>query len=164
MRRKLLALALLICAAAPAAGADDAAKSAATKVPNYNVQMPFLMAPMTGADGKLAGYAYLSPQLNAGSDTATQDVREKLPFIQDAFVRDINGAAVTTAADPATVDVPAVEARLLADARRVMGAAKVKAVIICTVQIAELHPRQTQALVAPPELSTAKPVKPRCDS
>ena len=53
-------------------------------------------------------------------------VRDKLAFIQDAFVRDVNGDAVAKPDDPEKVDMPALEARLLADARKVMGAGKVK--------------------------------------
>jgi len=51
--------------------------------------MPFLIAPMS-KDGKLLGYAYISSKLVASSPGATIAVREKLAFIQDAFVRDVN--------------------------------------------------------------------------
>ena len=47
--------------------------------------------------------------------------------------------------------MPALETRLLADARKVMGAGKVKLITICTVQIAPLHPVQTPAPDAPPD-------------
>jgi hypothetical protein len=136
--------------------------------PGENVDMPFLMAPLTNADGKLTGYAYISTRLTAKSDTIALAVREKLPFIQDLMVRDVNGIAVATAEDPESVDVPRLEARLLAAARKVMGADKVKLITVCTVQIAELHPVQTQALTAPanqPDLDAHKnPVKSRCEA
>jgi hypothetical protein len=113
------------------------------------------------------GYAYLSSRLTASSESVVTDVREKLPFIQDAMVREINANPVATADDPESVDVPRLEARLLANARKVMGADKVKLITVCTVQIAELHPVQTQALSAPanqPELDAHKnPVKSRCE-
>jgi hypothetical protein len=135
--------------------------------PGTNVDMPFLMAPLTNADGKLLGYAYLSSRLTASSEGVVTDVREKLPFIQDAMVREINANPVATADDPESVDVPRLEARLLANARKVMGADKVKLITVCTVQIAELHPIQTQALSAPanqPELDAHKnPIKSRCE-
>jgi hypothetical protein len=124
------------------------------------------MAPLTDADGKLTGYAYISSRMTATSDAYALTVREKLPFLLDAFVRDVNGAGVATESDPEQVDVPGVEARLLADARKVVGAAKVKTITVCTVQIAELHPVQTQALSAPPDLKPEdphkNPVKSRC--
>ena len=135
--------------------------------PGTNVDMPFLMAPLTNADGKLTGYAYISTRLTASSESFALTVREKLPFIQDVMVRDVNGAAVTTAEDPESVDVPKLESRLLSDARKVIGADKVKHITVCTVQIAELHPVQSQARTAPadqPALDEHKnPVKSRCE-
>ena len=136
--------------------------------PGTNVDMPLLMAPMTDADGKLTGYAYISTLLIAKSDTIALTVREKLPFIQDAMVRDINNAVVTTPADPQSVDVPALEKRLLQDAQKVMGADKVKQITVCTVQIAQLHPVQTQAKNGPSELPATdehkNPLKSRCET
>ena len=139
--------------------------------PGTNVDMPLLMAPMTNADGKLTGYAYISSRLTATSEGVVTDVREKLPFIQDLMVRNINNAGVTAADDPEKVDIPATEARLLADARKIMGAGKVKQIMVCTVQIAELRPIQTPALHTPPEdahdphaAPPKNPVKSRCES
>jgi hypothetical protein len=130
--------------------------------PGTNVDMPFLMAPMTGNDGKLSGYAYLSPRLTADSAASALEVRNKLAFIQDAFIRDINGRPVTQANDPGSVDLAGVELRLANDARRVIGAASVKMVTICTVQISDLHPKATQSADgagAPPPESRCEPEK-----
>jgi hypothetical protein len=164
------ALILPAFAAEEKAGHGEAKKEhgeAKKGAPGENVDMPFLMAPLTSADGKLTGYAYISTRLTAKSDTVALAVREKLPFIQDLMVRDVNGTAVTTPEDPESVDVSKLEARLLAAARKVMGADKVKLITVCTVQIAELHPVQTQALTAPanqPDLDAHKnPVKSRCE-
>jgi hypothetical protein len=153
----VLGLAFSATAAEEKKDGEDAKKGGK---PGTNVDMPYLMAPMTDADGKLTGYAYISSRLTAASESIVTDVREKLPFIQDAFVRDVNGAPVT-GADPQTVDVPGVEARLRADAAKVLGAGKVKAIIVCTVQIAPLHPVQSSASLPPPG---AKPPPSRCDS
>jgi hypothetical protein len=133
-----------------------------------NVDMPFLMAPLTSEDGKLTGYAYISTRLTAASEATTLIVREKIPFIQDAMVRDVNGADVTTAEDREQIDIPKLEARLLGDAKKVLGAGKVKRITVCTVQIAELRPIQTQAQVAPkdqpPQDAHKNPIKSRCES
>ncbi len=133
-----------------------------------NVDMPFLMAPLTNAEGKLLGYAYISTRLTAMSDTFALTVREKLPFIQDSMVRDINADSIAAAEDPEQVDIKGLEARLLADARKVIGASKVRVITVCTVQVAELHPIQTPALNAPADLKDAdphkNPVKSRCES
>jgi hypothetical protein len=166
--RKAAILFLLAAVAVPARAADDGAKKGGK--PGTNVDMPFLMAPMTDADGKLTGYAYLSTRLTAMSDTYALAVRDKLPFIQDRMVRDVNNQGVATPDDPEKVDVPALEKRLLGDAAQVMGAGKVKLITICTVQIAELHPVQTPALNTPadqmvPGAAPPKnPVKSRCES
>jgi hypothetical protein len=165
--RKAAILLLLAALGAPAHAEDSAKKGGQ---PGTNVEMPFLMAPLTNADGKLLGYAYLSTRLTAMSDTYALAVRDKLPFIQDRMVRDVNADAVTAPDDPEKVDIPLLERRLLGDATQVMGAGKVKLITICTVQIAELHPVQTPALNTPadqmvPGAAPPKnPVKSRCES
>ena len=169
-RAAILALALLVTLPARAAeekkeGAPEGAKGGKA---GTNVDMPFLMAPLTNEDGKLTGYAYISSRLTAASEATSLIVREKIPFIQDAMVRDVNGADVTTAEDREQVDIAKLEARLMGDARKVLGAGKVKQITICTVQIAELHPVQTQAQVAPkdqqPVDAHKNPIKSRCES
>ncbi|HEY2007765.1 MAG TPA: hypothetical protein VGH23_02165 [Rhizomicrobium sp.] len=166
--RKAAILFLLAALVVPAHAADDAKKGGK---PGTNVEMPFLMAPLSNADGKLVGYAYVSTRLTATSDTYALAVRDKLPFIQDKMVRDVNSDAITTPEDPEKVDVPTLEKRLLGDATQVMGAGKVKLIMVCTVQIAELHPVQTPALNTPPEKTAPpgspppkNPVKSRCNS
>ncbi|HWY61835.1 MAG TPA: hypothetical protein VNW15_08050 [Rhizomicrobium sp.] len=153
MRSSLTAL-LLLALSVPAF-AGEPAKGA----PGTNVDMPYLMAPMTGADGKLSGYAYISTLLTATSDTNALAVRDKLAFVQDAFVRDVNGASIAKPGDPATVDQATLATRLLADAKRIMGAGKVASIGIVQVQIAPLHPVETPALNTPPPSpdSAAKP-------
>jgi len=169
-------MAMLATVVAPAFANDTPAKDGGQKgekggKPGTNIDMPFLMAPLTGPDGKLTGYAYISSRLTASSEGVLTEVREKIPFIQDLLVRNINGASVTMPDDPQKVDIAGVEARLLADARKVMGAAKIKQITVCTVQIAELRPKQTPALHTPadkavdPHAAPPKnPVKSRCET
>jgi hypothetical protein len=160
-------LVLLATMALPAQAADDAQKGGQ---PGTNVEMPFLMAPLSNADGKLIGYAYISTRLTAMSDIYALAVRDKLPFIQDRMVRDVNNQAVTTPDDPEKVDIDGVERRLMADATQVMGPGKVRLIMVCTVQISPLHPIQTPALNTPPEEAAPgsappkNPVKSRCES
>ncbi|HUO91356.1 MAG TPA: hypothetical protein VMU22_00460, partial [Rhizomicrobium sp.] len=75
----------------------------------------------------------------AHSPAATIVVRDKLPFIQDAYVRDVNGAPIGKAGDPETVDQAALTARLLADAKRVAGANLVDSVEIIRIQMSPLR-------------------------
>ncbi|MBV9550807.1 MAG: hypothetical protein JO256_14145 [Alphaproteobacteria bacterium] len=130
--------------------------------------MDFIIAPLATSAGKLIGYAYVSSRLTVLSESLAVPVRDKLPFIQDAFVRDVNAKGVATAADPQAVDVPALEARLLADAVKIMGPGKVKMITVCTVNISELHPAKTPSPAAPDaERDTDahnNPLKSRCEA
>jgi len=166
-----VALALPVFAAFAAEEKKEAAANGDPKkgAPGTNVDMPYLMAPMTDAEGKLSGYAYLSTRLRAASEANALAVREKLPFIQDAMVRDVNNTTVAVPEDLEKVDVPSVESRLLADAAKVMGAGKVKQITICTVNVSPLRPVQTPARDTPPEqmipagTTPKNPIKSRCD-
>ena len=60
----------------------------------------------------------------------------------------IRDRPITKATDPKTVDNAGLIARLTADVKRIVGAAKISTVVIIQVQISELHPNQ--ALVAAP--------------
>lgn len=172
--RRMLILPLLLALTAPVSAAEEAhgkpAKEGAHSkedakggAPGTNIDMPFLMAPMTGADGKLSGYAYISSRLTANSDVSANQARDKIAFIQDAFVRDVNTKEIAMSGDPPAVDNAALEARLLADARKVVGASKLVSIAITQVQIAPLHPSAVTAVAGqlPPADSPAEaPAKP----
>lgn len=159
---------IFVLAIAPAAAAEKAAgkesehseKGDKAGAPGTNIDMPFLMAPMTGADGKLSGYAYISSRLTANSDVSANQVRDKIAFIQDAFVRDVNAKEIATSGDPATVDNAALQVRLLADARNVVGASKLVSIAITQVQIAPLHPSPVTAVAGQPPPADSPPVQP----
>jgi hypothetical protein len=164
MRRLFAALSLTLLPLV-ALAAEESPKGGK---PGTNVPMDYLMAPLTGADGKLIGYAYITSRLTVASESFVVPVRDKQPFIQDAFVRDVNAKGVAGADDPQAIDIPALEARLMADAVRVMGPGKIKLITVCTVNIAELHPVQTPS----PEPADAhrevdahnNPLKSRCEA
>jgi len=143
---RFLVLAVAVVASAPAF-AEQAGD------PGTNVEMPFLIAPMT-KDGKLLGYAYISTHLQGTSTSAALEIRDKMAFIQDAFVRDVNAAPVGTASDPTKVDTNLLGTRLVNDARRVLGGAKVATIIFgdgkkdTGIQFSPLHPKTTPV---PPE-------------
>src|SRR6185437_3773925 len=112
MRRILPAL-LLLAFAAPSFSAEEnkpaEGQDKGAGPPGTNVEMPYLMAPMAGEDGKLSGYAYISSRLTASSPAEALEVRDKIAFIQDAFVRDVNRESIAKAGDPSTVDNAALE-------------------------------------------------------
>jgi len=172
--RRVLVLSLLLALALPASAAEEAhgkpethGKSASHGKeeakggePGTNVDMPFLMAPMTNAEGKLTGYAYISSRITATSDVTANQVRDKIAFIQDAFVRDVNAKEIATSGDPATVDNAALQTRLLADARKVVGASKLVSIAIMQVQISALHPGPVTAVAGQPPLADSAPEPP----
>ena len=159
MRRILPAL-LLLALTAPAFAAEPEAKADAKGgAPGTNIDMPYLMAPMTGADGKLAGYAYISSKVTASNEAGANDVRDKIAFIQDAFVRDVNGPGIGKPDDPTQINMPGLQARLLADARKIMGA-KVVSLALVQVQIAPLHPQQTPGAPPAPDSTPEVPPSP----
>ena len=157
--RRLLIVLLIAAMPAPALAAEKDA-STKTGAPGTNVDMPFLMAPLTGADGNLTGYAYISSRLAASSDIAANEVRDKIAFIQDIFVRDVNGKEIATSGNSATVDNAALEARLLADARRVVGGGKIVSIAITQLQIAPLHPSPVTPTATAPGPMDSAPVAP----
>ena len=106
--------------------------------PGTRVEMPYLIAPMVIED-RLVAYAYISSKVVAASPSAAILIRDRLAFIQDAYVRDVNGMPIAKADDPKTVDMPGLAARLLADARRVVGKDKVGSIEITRVQFAPVN-------------------------
>lgn len=149
--------------AAPALAAEDAPGKTESVggAPGTNVDMPIVIAPIL-VDGKLTGYAYVQSRLTAATPTDALAVRDKIAFVLDAFVRDVNARPVTLPDNPGEVDQPGIAARMLADARRIMGASHVKSIAVTAVQIAPLHPSTTAApaALAAPETIPAAPAKP----
>ncbi len=136
---RFAALALcLVLAAVPAFAAEHEPKKADPDA-GSTAEMPYLIAPIV-VDDKLVAYAYVSSKIIAVSPRAMIDVRLKTAFIQDAFVRDVNARPIGRPDDPATVDEPALKARLLADVKRVVGAAKIRGFEFIQIQVTRLRP------------------------
>lgn len=131
------AAALLVLTATAAFAAD--APKPKTPEPGTSVEMPYLIAPVV-VDGKLQANAYISNKIIATSQANAIDIRAKLAFVQDAFVRDVNARPIGKDSDPGTVDQAALQARLLADARRIVGAAEVADLKIIRIQVTPIRP------------------------
>lgn len=99
--------------------------------------MPYLIAPVVAGE-RLTAYAYVSSMIISQSPSAAVEVRDQTPFIQDAYVRDVNATPIGKDNDPLTVDTAALAARMLADARRIVGADKVIGVRIVQVQMRQI--------------------------
>ena len=153
MRIRLLQFLVAVFLVSPVFGEETKAPS--KPEPGTSVEMPFLIAPMS-KDGKLLGYAYISSKLICTSGPATVAVREKLAFIQDANVRDVNAHPVARAEDPMKVDDEALSLRLVEIARRIVGASKVVRMEFTQIQFAPLHPSDsTLGMVSSQEKAAA---------
>lgn len=130
----IFAFAFLLAGLIPAA----AGQSGPEHEPGTSVEMPYLIAPVV-VDGDLVANAYVSSKVVATSPAATIVVRDKLAFIQDAYVRDVNAQPIGKPSDPRTVDVPALAARLADDAKRIVGPGLVDSVQIIRVQMSPLR-------------------------
>ena len=126
-------------AARPALAADGAKTADKPAKPGTSVDMPILVAPMS-VDGRLIAYAYISSTVVTASAAAAIDVRSKTPFIQDAFIRDVNGASIVDPKDTSKVDRPALQARLLEDVRKAVGAGKAVSLQFSALQVTRLRP------------------------
>ena len=128
---------LIVFAGQPVLAADT--KKADGAEPGTSVEMPYLIAPVSSGDS-LVAYAYITCKIVGVSQPAALEIREKVPFIQDAFVRDVNATSVAKPDDPSQIDQPALAARLLALARKVMGTGKVSDLKLTQVQISPIQP------------------------
>lgn len=137
-RIAILALAGLLAMPALAEEGEKPAK-AENNAPGTSVEMPAIISPMDDEDGRLAGYAYITCTIIASSPDVAVSIRSNTPFIQDAFVRDVNSKSVALASDLTQVDKTGVAARFLADARKVMGGKKVVSLSITQVQMSALR-------------------------
>lgn len=137
MRLIALITGFLISFAALQPGIAEEAKKADT-APGASVEMPYLIAPLSSGETLLA-YAYVSCKIIGSSPVAAAQIREKVPFIQDAFVRDVNASTIGKPNDPMAVDNGTLQLRMLAVAKKVMGPGKVVDLKLMQVQISPLR-------------------------
>jgi hypothetical protein len=143
-----------LCLASAAWAEEGATKKEAKAEPGTSVEMPFLVAPMS-QDGNLLGYAYISSKLICSSPAACIAVRQKLAFIQDAYVRDVYSKPIALPSDPKAVDKDLLNARLTAAAKRIVGDDKVRNMTFIEIKFSPLHPSDSTAPPTPPEPTPA---------
>lgn len=154
MLRRLILLVFALCLTGTAWAAESAAKKDAKAEPGTSVEMPFLVAPMS-QDGNLLGYSYISSKLVCSSPDACIAVRQKLAFIQDGFVREVNTKPIALASDPKQVDKDLLGARLTAVAKSIVGSEKVQNMVFLEIKFSALHPSDSTGMAGPPEQSPA---------
>lgn len=84
------------------------------------IDMPALIAPVT-VDGELHYYVYLAIRLDLSSDSQKNLVLERIPYLQDAFLREVHRASIALGEDAETVDGHGLTVRLMAVAAKVLG-------------------------------------------
>jgi hypothetical protein len=146
MRVTALITGLLLLASTHAGVAEDAKKPDAKA--GTSVEMPYLIAPLSSGEGLLA-YAYISCKIVGASQAAAMEIQAKVPFIQDAFVRDVNASSIGKPDDPMAVDRATLGPRLLALAKKVMGPGKVTDLKLMEVQVRPLRPGATPPATSP---------------
>ena len=103
-----LAAALVVSPVEHVFGAEPAKDQGPT-----NVELPPFLAPML-IDNRLESYAYITIALTPASREKMLAIREKMPFVRDAFLREVNKGSIVKTDDPKSVDTVALKARLLA--------------------------------------------------
>ena len=92
-----------------------------------SVQMPMLVAPVI-IDGQLAHYANLSVTLILPDDSNKLMLLDKIPYIQDAFLREVHGLPIILGNDPNVLDDEGLGSRLLSLCEGIVGPGIVKKV------------------------------------
>jgi hypothetical protein len=108
---------------------EDAAKGPA------NIVLPQILAPMV-TQNRLMGYAYLTVALAPSGPDKVGIIREKMPFLQDAFLREVNKASIAKTGDFKAVDADAVQKRLETRMTAILPAGTVKELKIDQVTVA----------------------------
>ena len=80
--------------------------------PVTDVELPAFLAPMLNGN-RLEMYAYITIALTPANREKMLAIREKMPFLRDAFLREVNKASIVKADDLKTVDTVALKTRLL---------------------------------------------------
>jgi hypothetical protein len=89
-----------------------------------DVTLPTILAPMV-VEARTENYAYITIVLKPAAPAGILAIREKVPFLQDAFLRELNGATIVKTDDPKAVDETALKARLIARMNQVLPAGTV---------------------------------------
>jgi flagellar basal body-associated protein FliL len=112
------AFAMVLMLLLPPLSGATAAEPAKNEGPT-DVEMPPMLAPMV-VDNRLESYAYITIALTPASRDKALIIREKVPFLRDGFLREVNKASIAKPDDPMTVDQAALKKRLLARMNQIL--------------------------------------------
>ncbi len=126
----MLAMGVAVVPAEAAGGGHGSTKKAAKEesVPSVpSVNMPMLVAPVM-IKGQLARYVYLSVTLVLPDESNKMMLLDKVPYIQDAFLREVHRGTIALGEDPEILDEAGLGRRLLDVCIKVVGPDIVKKV------------------------------------
>ena len=89
--------------------------------------MPSLVAPVV-VNGELDHYVFLSVTLELTDPAHKKLMLDKVPYLQDAFLRDVHQVSIAKENDPTVVDDAGLRERLLRVSATVVGEQVVKAI------------------------------------
>ena len=130
--RLLIALAAMVAGIAPALASGAPAKKSgghgekAEAVPEIPfLKMPRLVAPLM-VKGEMVRYVHFEVTFLLPDDSNKKMLMDKVPYIQDAFVRDVHGATILKNEETQEIDAAGLRGRLLAIVTRLAGPGIVK--------------------------------------
>jgi len=103
-----------------------------------DVELPPIIAPMVIAQ-RLESYAYITVSLTPANLNQTFLIREKIPFLRDAFLRELNKGTIVKGDDPKAIDVAAVKERLETRMKQILPAGSVTALKLAPIVVAPLQ-------------------------
>ena len=106
-----------------------------------DVTLPTILAPMI-VESRTENYAYITIVLKPAAPAGILAIREKVPFLQDAFLRELNGATIVKTGDPKAVDETALKARLIARMNQVLPAGTVAELKFQPIVVAPVRAQQ----------------------
>jgi flagellar basal body-associated protein FliL len=128
----LIVAAALVLAGGPALAGGGSAKpskghgeGAANGPADLSLKMPRLVAPVM-VKGEMVRYMHLDVTLQLPDVKNRNFLMEKVPYMQDAFVRSVHATSILRNEETQEVDVDGLRSRLLAICERVAGAGLVK--------------------------------------
>jgi flagellar basal body-associated protein FliL len=96
------------------------------------ISMPALVTPVV-VNGALEHYVFLSLTLELTGDEHKNMMLEKIPYLQDAYLREVHRASVAKDNDPRVIDEEGLKVRLMRVSATVVGPDIVKAITLRNV-------------------------------
>lgn len=114
----------------PEAEREKGSGFAGPRIPT--ISMPALVTPVV-VNGALEHYVFLSLTLELTSDEHKNMMLEKIPYLQDAYLREVHRASVAKDNDPKLLDEEGLKDRLMRVSATVVGPGIVKAITLRNV-------------------------------